>query len=120
MFSPYKYNFVVLLIIVNIILQVSSFILVKFAAINSATYIDIFFNILYILAFILVLIRSVVWQLILKEKDLSEVYPINALVPLLILLSSYIIFNENISTNNILGSLLLMVGVFFIIDTKKV
>lgn len=115
----YKKYSILLLIVLNISLQVSSFILVKYAALESESYIDIFFNLFYIAALFLTIISSVVWQKILKEKNLSEVYPFNAVVPLLLLVSGSLFFNEIISVNNIIGSFLVMIGIFMIVDTKK-
>lgn len=111
-----KCNYIVFLILVNILLQVSSFVLVKVAAINTYSYIDLFFSIYYLAAISLILIRSVVWQLVLKEKDISQVYPLNSFVPVLILLSGVLLFNENVTANNIIGVLILIFGIFFIVD----
>jgi len=57
-----------------------------------------------------------VWQLVLKEKDISQVYPLNSFVPVLILLSGVLLFNENVTANNIIGVLILIFGIFFIVD----
>jgi len=89
---------------------------VKVAAINTYSYIDLFFSIYYLAAISLILIRSVVWQLVLKEKDISQVYPLNSFVPVLILLSGVLLFNENVTANNIIGVLILIFGIFFIVD----
>ena len=114
----YKRNFIYVLILANIALQVTSFVFVKIAAINANSYINIFFSIYYLFALSLVLIRTVVWQLILKEKEISEVYPLNSIVPVLILLSGVLVFNEHISSNNIVGIFILMFGIFLIVDNK--
>ncbi len=112
----YKNSYITGLVLVNISLQVSSFILVKVAAINAVSYTSIFFNIFYISALSLSVFRSIVWQLILKKNELSKVYPINSVVPILILLSGFVFFDEHISNNNIAGAILLMLGVYLIVE----
>ena len=114
----YGHNHIFFLILANILLQVFSFVLVKAAAINASNNINLFFNMLYLYALSLEVIRSLVWQLILKKKDISVVYPLNSLVPVLILLSGFVFFNEYISSNNIIGVFILMFGIFFIMDGK--
>ena len=93
--------------------------LVKFATINADSYINTFFSAFYFFALLLVLAQAIVWQLILKKRNLSEVYPVNSFVPPLILLAGYIFFNEAISPNNIMGALVLMIGIFLIVDNKQ-
>lgn len=106
------------LIVTNIALQVASFILVKIAAVKADGYITIFFNLYYIVALSFLIIRSIVWQLILKNKDISLVYPLNAVVPVFILLSSVVIFNESISNYNMVGTLIIMIGILLLVKER--
>ena len=115
----FKSFYVVLLIITNIALQVFAFVLVKFATMSTDSYLNTFFSAFYFSALLLVLAQAIVWQLILKKRNLSEVYPVNSLVPPLILLAGFIFSNEAISPNNIMGALVLMIGIFLIVDNKQ-
>lgn len=115
MSSIYSKNMLVSLVALNVVLQVASFTLVKAAAESSASYLGLFLNYLYVSALLLVVIRSIVWQLILKRIDLSKVYPINSIVPVLILVVGATVFNETITLNNILGAIVLVSGVFILV-----
>jgi drug/metabolite transporter (DMT)-like permease len=111
-------NIVYFLIIINITLQVASFIFVKFAAVNARSYIGIFLNIYYLSAISFLIIRAVVWQLILKNRDISLVYPLNSVVPVLILFSGVVFFHEAVSINNIIGTFILMSGILLIVNDQ--
>jgi drug/metabolite transporter (DMT)-like permease len=116
MLNTYNKSFLIALVILNICLQVASFTLVKFAANDADSYISIFINLFYLLALGFVALRAVVWQLILKRSELSKVYPVNSIVPVLILGVGVILFNEPITANNVVGSIVLMSGILLLIQ----
>ncbi len=62
--------------------------------------------------FILYGISSLFWVYSLKFLPLSKVYPFTFLTYALVLIFSYLIFNERLSLINFLGVLLIVVGVF--------
>jgi len=72
-----------------------------------------FFNILIISAFICMFIRGLIWLFIIKQMNLSFAYPFISLSFVLILIISYIFFNERITLGKILGSSLIILGIIF-------
>lgn len=105
----------VALLLANIFLQAGAFSLTKVAAINSEDYISLFFNIFYALALTFIAAQAVIWQLILRKVELSRVYPVNALVPVLVLLIGVLFFKESLSINNIFGMTLLTTGLLLLV-----
>lgn len=49
--------------------------------------------------------------MVLKRMDLSVAYPLTAINNVVILIFSYIIFNEGITINNLLGVFVIMFGI---------
>ena len=71
-------------------------------------YVTTFGFILYICSFLL-------WQKLLATYDLSYIVPITTgIVQIIVLLLSYFVFKENISTANIIGILLIIVSVILV------
>lgn len=103
------------LLIINIVLQVSSFVLVKLAALNSQEFIGTFLNAFYLTALLFVVIRAYVWQMVLKRAELSKVYPLNAIVPVFILIFGVFFFGETATSFNILGAVMLIFGILFLV-----
>lgn len=118
MSSVYKSRLLIALLLANIFLQVGSFTLVKLAAVESSDYVGIFFSAFYVAALTLVLVRAYIWQLILRRAELSKVYPLNAIVPVFILIISVSFFNEPASINNIIGSAVLVLGLLLLINER--
>ncbi|MDO8559300.1 MAG: EamA family transporter [bacterium] len=54
------------------------------------------------------------WFLTLTKFELSHAFPLMAVVYILVLLASWLIFKENISSLRIAGSLLIALGVFLV------
>ena len=68
---------------------------------------------------ICILLRVMLWTKVLKHMDLSLAYSLTAVLPILILLSSIIFFNEIITKFNILGAIMIMCGLVMIAISKK-
>ena len=98
------------LIFVAILLQSFSFVAIKAASMSILPYSMILIG----LAFFLMFARALVWQVILRCNNLSQVYPFNALVQVIILLFSYFLFHEKITINNILGVILMLFGIMLL------
>lgn len=97
------------LIIIAIFLQSFSFVTIKYASMyNSYSYLLLF------LAFSFIVSRAYIWQIILKNNELSKVYPFNSLVQVLILVCAYYLFSEDIKINNLIGLLFMVIGLFIL------
>lgn len=116
--SAYKHGALAWLLLLNITLQVGAFALTKYAAVRATDYIDLFLNIFYLSALVLIVMRAVVWQQVLRRAELSRVYPLNALVPVLVLLLGVFFFGETLEFNNILGLVFIALGLLLLMAER--
>ncbi len=65
------------------------------------------------------LISGLVWMIVLKKFDISYAYPFLSLNYILIIIFSYYFFNENISLQKIIGSILIITGIIIISIEKN-
>ncbi|MBP1991137.1 EamA family transporter [Paenibacillus eucommiae] len=75
---------------------------------------DVLFNSYYIMSLVCLMIQAFFWHLTLKRLELSIAYPSTAILFIFIILISYYFFNESISINNVIGILIMMVGIIII------
>ena len=115
MFSRLENKKIPLLLVISIFLQSFSFLSIKYSTLNEG----ISTLLLLTLAFIFFGSRVVVWQILLKSLELSKVYPFTSLVQILILMYSAILFNEDITANNIFGVFIMISGVFYMSKGSK-
>lgn len=101
-------------IFVCIICQALSVVLSKLAADSSGQIIFMMFNSYYLGSIIMLGVQSIFWQLVLKNSSLSTVYPYMTLVNVVLLFLGYIVFGENISLNNLIGVVIILVGILII------
>lgn len=67
-----------------------------------------------LLGFVLYLISFLMWRKLLVSNNLSYIVPITtALVQITLLVSSYLVFNENLRLINIIGIIILIIGIVF-------
>lgn len=99
-------------IFLSILFQSLSVILGKFASlyIKEFNIMNIILNPFYILSIVCLGFQAIFWQLTLKNFSLSFSYMFNSMVYIVILVASHFFFNENISIFNIIGSLLIILG----------
>lgn len=74
---------------------------------------------LFYLTGIIFLVQAVVWLLVLKRMPLSVAYPFTSVAVITLLISGALFFGEVITLGNILGSILIMVGIIVIAGAKK-
>ena len=103
-------------IILAILFQATSGILAKYASMtpSSLTIIVIMSNIYYMASLGCIFLQAIVWQQALKHYDLSFAYPFMSLVNFVILIMSYILFNEKITIFNIVSLILISIGIYII------
>ena len=71
-------------------------------------------NIFIVSGYFLIIFRSLVWIWVLRRVKLSVAYPFISFTYILVLLISFFFFDEPITTKQILGSSLLVLGIFFV------
>ena len=61
----------------------------------------------------------IIWMKILCDHNLSKAFPLSAISYTLILLTSWLVFNEEILLLQIIGSIFILTGVWFIGTAEK-
>ena len=59
-------------------------------------------------------LATIYWFYIIKTNDLSKVYPMQSMSYIISLFMSYFILKEDISFNSVIGTIVILVGVFII------
>jgi drug/metabolite transporter (DMT)-like permease len=101
---------IILLLGASILLQSFSFLSIKISTLQEG----MVFLVFLMAAFGFMVVRAIVWQSLLRLTDISKVYPYVALVQILILGYAVLLFNEQVTLNNLLGLLLMFTGILFI------
>lgn len=70
------------------------------------------------LVFLLFFAYAVVWQQLLKKVSLSVAYMFKGSSIIFIMLASWLLFNESISLNNLLGCCLIIIGILIMFFKK--
>ena len=109
----------VFLVLVNCIMLVSGQILwkigLKDASMGSVKdIILLMFNKYVISGLVIYALATMYWFYIIKTNDLSKVYPMQSMSYIISLFMSYYILKESISINSILGTIVILLGVFII------
>ena len=98
------------LLSITILLQSFSFLSIKYSSMQAG----IVSFALLIVAFGFLGMRAIFWQYLLKRTELSNIYPFASLVQVLILLYAVVLFNEEISLNNVIGLIIMLSGTLFL------
>ena len=100
-------------ILLSIVFQSLGGIFGKYAALSlpAPSLIGIVTNAFYILSLVCIFFQAVVWQQALRHFPLSVAYPFMGLVNFVILFSSAVLFNEGVTLANIMGLVLISVGI---------
>ncbi|WP_269849125.1 hypothetical protein [Methanosarcina horonobensis] len=104
------------LIIFSILFQAGSGICGKYAAITikeASPFITIA-NIYYLLSLVFLVLQAVIWQQALIHYPLSYAYPFISLVNFVILFFSAILFHEQITRYNVLGLIIISLGILIL------
>jgi multidrug transporter EmrE-like cation transporter len=99
-------------IICAILFHVCASVLLKYGAINMESYSlpYIVTNYSYIASIIFLFLQALSWQFALKKYDLHQAYIFMGLYYPLILIASYFLFDEKLTTGNLAGVILIIGG----------
>jgi undecaprenyl phosphate-alpha-L-ara4N flippase subunit ArnE len=116
-----KKGFNFFFIIMSVFFQSLAGILGKYAAlsITNLTFIGIFTNIFYISALIFLVLQVIVWQQALRHFPLSVAYPCISLTNFIVLFSSAVLFNEDVTVANLIGLILVTIGIFMLFHNHE-
>jgi multidrug transporter EmrE-like cation transporter len=103
-------------IILAIAFQSLSGIFGKYAALSlpAPSLIGIVTNVFYILSLCCLFLQAIVWQQALRHFPLSLAYPFMGLVNFVVLFSSAILFQEGVTSTNIIGLIIISLGIVVI------
>lgn len=82
---------------------------------SNESFLSTKFCIFYCLALFLLVIYALLWQQILKKFPLTIAYACKATTIIWSILIGYFIFNEKVSFTNILGALIVIVGIIIMV-----
>lgn len=108
-----KFNLNFIFIIFSILIQASSGIFGKYAALSTENFnpLTTVINTFYLLSILCLILQAIFWQQALVHYPLSFAYPFMSLVNFVILISSHFLFQEGISINNIFGLIFISCGI---------
>jgi multidrug transporter EmrE-like cation transporter len=100
-------------IILAIIFQSLGGIFAKYSALTLqvSSFIGILTNSFYILSLVCLFLQAIVWQQALRHFPLSFAYPFMGLVNFVVLFSSAVLFQEGVTLVNVMGLVLISVGI---------
>lgn len=80
-----------------------------------------FLNIFIILGWLCLILRSIVWVLLLREFDISFIYPLISVSYIFILIVSVTFFNDSYTIGKVIGVILISIGASLIglVKTKN-
>ena len=102
------------LIILFIFLRTLNQVLFKHIALGPGgkSYSTLLFDPLFYLAGFVFLSQAATWLAVLRRMSLSYAYPFTSVTVITLLVSGRVFFNESITLGNVLGAIVIMVGVF--------
>ena len=103
------------LLILSIFLQSFSFLFIKMSTMQN----DLKIHLFLLLAFVFMGLRAIVWQFLLKLRELSFVYPFASLVQIIILIYAVVLFKETVTIYNVIGLFIMLVGIFYISKARE-
>ena len=109
------------LIILFIFLRTLNQILFKHIALGPSgrSYSALLFDPLFYIAGFVFLSQAATWLAVLRRMSLSYAYPFTSVTVITLLISARFFFNENITLGNILGAIVIMVGVSLMAVNSK-
>jgi len=108
-------------VILAVLFQSLSIIFGKTAAIRIDSYnlLNIATSGFYLLSLFCLFLQAIVWQIALQKIALNKAYMFMSGVYLIIMLSSFFLFNETITLFNILGATVIFVGITYLVMVQN-
>lgn len=110
------------LLIFSIFIQAFGAICTKYAAESTGTTLIFGIRTEFIIYFIILGgmgLQVIFWQKSLKYYSLSFAYPFRSLVSFIVLVSAYILFQEPITFFNIIGLVIISLGIFYLVKDRE-
>ncbi len=101
----------------NFLIYFSSSVIGKYA--SKKPVFSISFIVLYVCSLFLLIIYSIFWQQLLKQLPLSVAYANKGVIIIWGIVSGWLLFREQITTNMLLGACIIIIGIIFISSNHK-
>jgi len=103
-------------------LQTVNHVLFKMVALGpgGGSYFELFFDPLFYLCGFIFFSQFVVWLMVLKHYPLSLAYPFTSATLITIIASGALFFNESVTLGNVIGAMLIIIGVVVISGENKI
>jgi len=108
-------KYVHVLVFLIVIMQAVTVVFIKYAAMSlegKLSIISILLNVFYIISMCLFIGRTLLWQVLLLQNPIAKYYPMLSLNYVILLAFSYFVFSEEIFVSNIIGTLIIIFGVY--------
>jgi drug/metabolite transporter (DMT)-like permease len=117
-----KLDFSFICILLSLAFQSASVLLGKHAAlvIEEFSLLGVGTNLFYLLSLACLVLQALTWQVVLRKYPLAFAYFIMSLLPVVILLASYFVFNEQVSVANVVGCCIIVWGLVVLTRNDKV
>jgi len=113
-------NIYLIFLLLALMLQSSAIILIKKASLSvgAISIVSICANKYYMASIICMAFQAGAWQIVLTRFPLALAYNFMSGIYIIILLASYFLFDEKITLQNILGTIIIILGIYLIIPDK--
>lgn len=110
-----------LFLLMALLLQSAAVILIKKASlsIGALSFFSVCTNPYYIAAMVCMLFQAIVWQFVLVRFPLMLAYYFMSGLYIVILWAGHFVFGEVVSLKNILGTVIIVVGICMLVQTKE-
>ena len=109
-----------LMIVLFVLLQTLNHVLFKIVALGpgGASYLELFFDPLFYVSGLVFFFQFIVWIMVLRHYPLSFAYPLTSTTLIAIIASGAFFFNESVTLGNLIGAVLIIIGVIVISGEK--
>ncbi len=109
---------------INVVLLQLSILLLSFTGIiakkaSTMVFLSVEFLIYYSIELIIICIYAILWQIIIKKLALSVAYANKGTLIIWTFIWAFLFFQETITVNNIIGALLVIVGIVMVSKNAK-
>lgn len=116
-----RLNLGFLYIMLSLVFQSMVVVIGKFASlsVHSITIGNLLLNPFYMLSLGCLFLQAIVWQQALRYYPLSWAYMFMSGIYPVIMFSSYFIFHEQVTSGNVVGTLIILIGLFNLLKSNK-
>jgi drug/metabolite transporter (DMT)-like permease len=116
-----RLNLGILFILVSLIFQSMAVVFGKFASltVKSITIEHLLLNRYYLLTLGCLIFQAITWQQTLRYYPLAWSYMFMSGIYPVIMLSSYFIFHEQVTSKNLIGTLIILIGVYNLLKSSR-